>query len=126
MARRMSRTGRFVTWALALALAVVSSATCILGADVTEAQKACCAAMNHDCGDKGVEQDCCLVDSPNLQGLTSGPLVAPLVPPALVALNTLAAEPQLTAAFFGSAALDAGAPKPSSTPTYLFVSVFRL
>jgi len=126
MVRSMRRAGRSFTWALALAIAVVSSATCVFGADMTEAQKACCAAMNHDCGDKGVEQDCCVSDSPDLPGLTSGPLVAALVPPALVALNTLPAEPEPTATLVGSSALDAGAPRPSSTPTYLFVSAFRL
>lgn len=126
MARSMKRTGRFLTWAMALALAVVSSATCVLGAEMTLAQKACCTAMDHDCGAMAVEQDCCVADSPSLVGLKSAPPISVLAPPALVMVNCIAPEPEPTASFFASAVLDAGAPKPSSSPTYLFVSVFRL
>lgn len=126
MTRSMSRSGRFLTWALALALAVVSSVTCVLGADMTEAQKACCATMDHDCSAMEVEQDCCVTDSPNLAGITSAPPISVLALPALVAVNTVAPEPQPTASFFASAVFAAGAPKPSSSPTYLFVSDFRL
>jgi len=104
----------------------VSSATCVLGADMTEAQKACCAAMNHDCGAMALEQDCCVTDSPNLAGLTSAPPISVLAPPALVAVNSIEPAPEPTVSFFASAVFDVGAPKPSSRPTYLFVSVFRL
>jgi hypothetical protein len=126
MVQRTSRRGRFVAWALALALAVVSSATCLLGAETTEAQRACCAAMNHDCGGMSVEQDCCAGESPNVASVTSSLPMSLLAPPVQVAVNIIAPRPEAIVLTFGSSALDAGAPKPSSRPTYLFVSVFRL
>ena len=122
MVQKTSYTGRFATWALALAVAMASAATCVLGAEATEAQKACCAAMSHDCGAMAVEQDCCVADSPNLAGPTSAPPTSVLAPPAPLALNTIVAEP---VAALGRG-FDSRTPKPSRTPTYLLVSVFRI
>jgi hypothetical protein len=126
MTRGFRGTGRALPWVLAFSLAFVSAATCLMGAPMTEAAKACCAGMNHDCGEKGVEQDCCVADSPNLPGLAPGLLVAPLAPPALVFVTTLAAQPQPTPSFVARAAFGHEGPHRSSRPTYLVVSVFRL
>ena len=123
MARPMTRTARLLTWALTLALGFVPSATCLLGAEVNAAQNACSAAMNHDGGDTAVEQDCCVADSPN-PGL-AGPLIAPLEPPSVGLMSTLASRLQPTAPFLGRPVVGADGPH-STRPTYLFDSVFRL
>ena len=127
MVKMMRRTGRSITWALALALAVVSSATCVLGADMTQAQKACCAAMDRDCGAMAVKQDCCAYDAQTGNGLTAlPPPISLLAPPALVAMDVPPTAPEHEIDLRTPAAFDAGAPNPSTRPTYLFVSVFRL
>jgi hypothetical protein len=126
MSRGLTRANRRLTWALALALALVPSATCLMGAEMTEADKACCAAMNHDCGEMSVQLDCCAATAPGQAGLASpGSPIPHLVPPALIVVSIITA-PEPAAAVPESSVFDTGAPKPSSRPTYLFVSVFRL
>jgi hypothetical protein len=126
MVRRGSRNGRWATWALALALALVPSATCLTAAEMTEAQKACCAAMNHDCDGMSVEQDCCVATAPNPLGVSASVSAGShLAFPPLVVVNTIA-EPEPERSDFESSVFDVGAPKYSSRPTYLIVSVFRL
>ena len=126
MVRRRSRNGRWATWALALSLALVPSATCLTAAEMTEAQKACCAAMHHDCEGMSVEQDCCVASAPNPIGLSASTSPsAHLAFPPLVVVNTIA-EPEPERSDVESSVFDVGAPKYSSRPTYLIVSVFRL
>jgi hypothetical protein len=112
---------------LALALAMVSSVTCVVKAQTTEAHKACCAAMRHDCGQTSVTQDCCATNPQSLTGFAARPpafqFAAASVP---VAVDVVAGEPPVVARLNPSAAFHSGAPNPSSRPTYLFVSVFRL
>ena len=49
-----------------------------------------------------------------------------LVAPTLVAVDLGITEPSLETHLDTSPAFEAGAPKPSSSPTFLLVSVFRL
>ena len=124
MVRRITRTTRFLTWALALALAVVSSVTCVLGAEASQEQKACCAAMNHDCGTAAIEHDCCATEAPAFTSLASGTVASPLAVPA-PAMNLTATAPDFGSCLTASC-LDTGASPFSRRPTYLLVSVFRL
>ncbi|HEY5619892.1 MAG TPA: hypothetical protein VIK60_18265 [Vicinamibacterales bacterium] len=126
MGRRTRLSGRLLTWVLALAFALVSSATCILNTQMTEAQKACCAAMNHDCGAMAVKQDCCATEVQSLTHFIAGAPAFQLAAPAPVVMDVAFSEPPLAAHFSASAAFDPSAPNPSSSPTYLLVSVFRL
>ena len=125
MVRGMCLSSRFLTWVLALALAVVPSAVCVLSAHMTEAQRACCAAMNHDCGADAVKQDCCASKDQSLVEFISGPPAFQVAVPAPV-VNIAASEPSPVARVGPSAALAPRAPNPSSSPTYLLLSVFRL
>ena len=124
MVRRITGTTRFLTWALALALAVVSSVTCVLGAEVSQEQKACCAAMNHDCGAAAIEHDCCGTEAPAFTSLASGTAASPLAAPAPVVNVTDAASD--CGSCLTASCLDTGASPFSRRPTYLLVSVFRL
>lgn len=65
MTRLIRRTTRPVAWVLVLALGVVLSAECVIGEDMTAAEHACCAAMDHDCESAGAQQDqdCCTTDT---------------------------------------------------------------
>jgi hypothetical protein len=112
---------------LALALAVVSSATCFAAAEMTPAQKACCAAMSGDCGAMAaVGKDCCRLDTPNIASLPSSIPLSRLAQPALVLISLPATQPDLPNLFCTSHVFDARAAKSSSPPTYLLVSVFRI
>jgi hypothetical protein len=97
-----------------------------MGAEMTEAQKACCAAMNHDCDGMSVEQHCCASVAPDAVGLSaSASPGSHLALPPLVVVNTID-EPQPAGSHFASSVFGARAPKLSGRPTYLVVSVFRL
>jgi hypothetical protein len=121
---RCIRHGRFLTWALALALAFVSSLTCFVGlATAAEQQDACCVAMNHDCGAVGTAQNCCVIQSPNWPGILSRVLVSAPPVPALVVRDATPIDLGYSASVTVRFHIRAPA---SSKPTYLFDSVFRL
>jgi len=107
---------------LAVVLAVLSSATCLLGAEARHAEMACCAAMGHDCGQTSVDKDCCaVVPAPSALSILAS-LIAQLTPPPSVVVSTIARpEAAVLDLAFGDST-----PKSGSRPTYLFVSVFRL
>jgi hypothetical protein len=108
---------------LALVLAVLSSATCLLGADASHTTMACCAAMSHDCGEMAVEMDCCaVVPAPSALSILAS-LIASLTPPPLVVISTFA-QPEPSSPDIWLA--DSNIPKSPSRPTYLVVSVFRI
>ena len=50
---------RLYTVPLMLALAAVVSSQCLLSGHATPEERACCAAMKHDCGSAGIEAQCC-------------------------------------------------------------------
>ena len=111
--------------AVALAVALVPVASC-LAASVQPSeshQLACCAGMTQGCGDSMTTQnDCCAVQSTDVVRLGSASQSGR---PLVLVTSTIVTEPAspavVTPAAFGS-----GIPKPSSSPTYLLVSVFRL
>jgi hypothetical protein len=113
---------RLATWAVVLAVAFVSTATCVVAAETARAQHDCCAAMDDGCGQVAVGQNCCLSDAPNFSALAAAAAMSMLPPqPSTVRLALREAEP--------SAALsiqEAGALHAASPPIYLVVSVFRL
>jgi hypothetical protein len=126
MVRATKRTRRLLAATLAVALVVVSSATCVLGANVTPAQKACCTAMNHDCGAMAMEQGCCAPEAPNLTSLVSSMSTSLLAAPVLVVLGLTAAEFAPSTILSTSGIFDLASPTSQRKPTYLFFSVFRI
>jgi len=126
MVRAAKRAGRFLAGALAVALVVVSSATCFLGATMTPAQKACCTAMNHDCGAMAMEHGCCATEAPNLTSLVSSMSTSSFAAPVLVVLGLTAAEFAPSAILGTSGVVDLTPPIADRKPTYLLLSVFRI
>ena len=61
MTKTVGRTSRLVGWGMILVLGVLPSLICVSGPEMTQAQKACCVAMGHDCGPMAREQDCCSI-----------------------------------------------------------------
>ena len=126
MVRAAKRTGRFLAGALAVALVVVSFATCLLSANMTPAQKACCTAMNHDCGAMAMEHGCCSTEAPNLTSLVSSISTSLRAAPVLVVLGLTSAEFAPSAIPGTSGVFDLAPPISQRKPTYLFLSVFRI
>lgn len=123
MRRWMIRWTRSIAWTLAVAFAVALSANCVTGAEMTDAQKACCVAMGHDCGAMAGGEDCCSHKSSRVsQGLIASKGVSLAAPdPLLVPFALLPAIPssliQHDLTQVAHAAL-----RPRRTPTYLFLA----
>ena len=89
-------------------------------------QHASCASMGHESGSPDTTKlDCCIGQSPQFAGIAPD-TGAPVVAQPVVMSFVHAAPQSLVPALPGLSALDPEVPKPSSTPTYLLVSVFRL
>jgi hypothetical protein len=102
-------------------LAVMLLVTCAPAANMTPAQKACCAGMHHDCGKMAIEPSCCPPDSAREESVAASKPAHSLIPtPTLVAILDPLPEP-IAATFepwFGrSLSLES-----SLGPTYLLVS----
>jgi hypothetical protein len=122
----MRPAGRILAATVALALILVSSVTCLLGAQMTPAQKACCAAMNHDCGAMALETGCCATEAPNLTSLASGTLTSQVASPDVVMSSLSVADLLPPVPFRTSVALGSDTPRYASRSTHLLVSVFRI
>lgn len=88
MRKLLRRTFRPIGWVLSAALAVILSASCATAGEMTDAQKACCAAMGHRCGSMAQEHDCCATEMPELTGRAAAQafsLSAPVRPLTFVA-----------------------------------------
>ena len=122
------RASRFLAGGLAFALSIVSSSVCvaaILQMEDTQQHTSCASMVHESDSPKTTQLDCCIAQSAQFAGLapdSDAPVVAPPVVMSLVDATPQALVPALRAL----SALVADVPKPSSTPTYLLVSVFRL
>ena len=119
------QTHRVATWALVLALASVPSVVCLAGSWQTSQQDECTKAMAHGGDSNAKRLDCCVADAPNFD--VSLASVAAVPPPSLtlVAASLFGVTP--SADHLPSSRIpEPVVPKPSSTPTYLLDSVFRI
>lgn len=128
MNQRLNGGSRFLVCVVATAMAFASTATCLAAVmQMPEmAQHASCHGMKTDSDSTkfmAAPQDCCAVPNAEVARLAA---TDPIVAAPTVALSTPSViEPSPVRDTLG-AALDPGIPKPSSSPTYLLVSVFRL
>jgi hypothetical protein len=116
------RALRSVAATLVVAIASIVSANCLAASAQTAAERACCAAMAHHCGEAAVKADCCGERSQGrdtVAALSEKALSAPV--PVLVAIL------EVPAAMRGSSvAVSNVSVKPPGTPTYVLVSAFRI
>lgn len=119
------RARRWLGWVFALALAFVPSATCLIGAQQSDAM-ACHDAMDHGESHGSIDQTCCPGDSAASPSSPSAPLSTSIsAPPAvLVAILPVPVGPSLVTRV-GSVD-DATTVKPPGTATYVLVSSFRI
>jgi hypothetical protein len=116
---------RLVAAVVTLAVAVVLSAKCVMAKDMTPEQKACCAAMGHDCGALAIEKGCCSGEAMKIDGVA--PLAAPELSPPPVVVLAAVRDVLLAPAIRGVFASAIGAQvKPPGVPAYLLASTFRI
>ncbi len=115
-----------VVFGLILAIGGSAWAQCLTG-DLTPEQKACCAAMNHNCGAAGVEMGCCPTE-PQTQDRVQAASIKPelLVPTLLTGPLALLPEPHVRVHAVAAASFDRGTLKLPHRPTYLLLSVFLI
>lgn len=123
--RSLRRRTRLAASVLTVAMTLVLVATCLAAVEMTPEQKACCAAMAHDCGEMAFEKSCCIGEGPNDDGLVAVKATFAAFPPAIV-VAVLDMPATLFAPASRFAATDRAPVKPPGIPTYLFVSSFRL
>jgi hypothetical protein len=110
-----------VTAAFAFAL----FATCLSSAEMMPEQKACCAAMAHNCGQTAVETSCCAGEVQSDAGLVAArPTFSTF---SLGILMPVIAAPTVLAIPNGHSWITDRSPlRSTNVPTYLFVSSFRI
>lgn len=126
MRKLIKRTRRPIVWALTLAFAVLLSADCATGKELTAEQKACCAAMNHDCGPMAKEQDCCSVESQKVEQFTTAKQVIPAKPIVTVVLTIPVPDLRLPLPSLHRTHPDRSPLRLPDVPTYLLVSTFLI
>jgi hypothetical protein len=126
MLRRFRQQARLIALAPMVAVAMVVFATCVAAATATPAQRACCEAMNHDCGEMAMQSSCCTGAAQDHWRLgaaakSSDQMVsAPLLVATVIGVD----PPPLFPA--GEAIRRSSSPSPPGVATYLFVSSFRI
>jgi len=111
---------------LVVALAGSAWAECLSG-ELTPEQKACCAAMGHDCGAAGQEMGCCSTE-PQTQDRVQVVSVRPdvVAPALLTGPLALLPEPHVRLHAVAAASFDRETLKLPDRPAYLLLSVFLI
>lgn len=125
----LRRQARAVGTVLALLFVGTLSASCLLQAEMTAAEMACCASMTSDCGATMAQKHrCCEETSPRVDAQLAAASRLALAAPALTPITILACT--FDEAGLGSIAVVArssdSSPPGSHHPTYLVLSVFRI
>jgi hypothetical protein len=124
MRRRSRLPARIVATAVALVVAVWSTAVCVLAGSSPHTSHACCAKKRDDVDRVAAPRSCCAENTPNYFASGVAP-VPTLAPPVVPALPGIADELQVPA-HARTRSTDLEIVRPPGTPTYLAVSNFRL
>lgn len=123
--RSFRRRMRLAASAVTAALCVMLFVTCVSAAQMTPAQKACCAAMRHDCGEMARDASCCTGETQADRSLVAAKPTSVALPIALL-MAVLDMPRAPVASTRRVARAEPSALKPPGIPTYLFVSSFRI
>jgi len=111
---------------LVVAITTAAWAECVTE-DLTPEQKACCAAMGHDCGAAGVEMGCCSTEPQTQDRVQASGVKPDLVAPVLLTGPlALLPEPHVRLGIVAAASFDRETLKLPERPTYLVLSVFLI
>jgi hypothetical protein len=125
----LRRRTRGLAAIMALAFVATLSATCVLQAEMTAAEKDCCAKMQMDCGGPMAQShSCCKTPSvkldPPLAPSARLALPVPTLTP-VVFLVSIPVDLHVTLVSVSPLPLDASPPG-STHPTHVLLSVFRI
>lgn len=129
MHRFVRRQTRTIGAALVLVLVGTLSATCVLQAEMSTAEMACCATMSADCGSAmGQDHQCCRTTSVRTDPLFGAATRLELAAPAPTPVAVLAATSHESGSLSvpPSTQLSDASPPGATHPTYLVLSVFRI
>ena len=121
------RPSRLLAGGLAFTLSILSSVICFAATvQMEDPQQHASCAMGHESGSpETTKLDCCIAQSPQFAGVAPDTAAVPVASAAIV--SPVDAPPEsFVMAVPALPAFDPDVSKPSSTPTYLLVSVFRL
>jgi hypothetical protein len=122
--RSLRRRTRLTASAVTAVFGAMLVVTCV-SAQMTPEERACCAAMHHDCGAMALEASCCTGETDADHSLGAVKLTSATFALAIVtAILDLPATPATSTSRF--ARTEPSALKPPRVPTYLFVSSFRI
>jgi predicted metal-binding membrane protein len=124
--RCLRRRARRTASAIAAVLCVMAWTTCASAAQMPREQHACCAAMNHECGEMALESACCTGEAHDLQSVVALKPIFGFVPAAPVVAILPAPASSLPDAPVARAADRTSSLGPPGVPTYLFVSLLRI
>ena len=115
-----------VVLSLVIAMTGVALAECVTD-DLTPEQKACCAAMAHNCGAAGAEMGCCPTEPQPPDRAHASGVKPDLAPPAVI-VGPLALLPEPHEALRAAAASSFSREtlKLPDRPAYLLLSVFLI
>lgn len=115
-----------VVLSLVVAIGGAAWAECVTE-DLTPEQKACCAAMGHDCGAAGAEMGCCPTEPQTQDRAQATGVKSDLIPPALLTGPlALLPEPHVRLRAVTAASFDRETLKLPDRPAYLLLSVFLI
>ena len=122
----LRRNVRSLGSALILTLAVMASVQCLVAAEMTAAQHACCAAMIHDCDATATHQSCCSTEAPRVDAVSAAKRVSIAVPAAAVTQVAIIDVAPRYLVLSRSPRVDPLAASPPGVHTYLLNSAFRI
>jgi hypothetical protein len=115
-----------VVLSLVIAIAGAAWAECVTE-DLTPEQKACCAAMGHDCGAAGAEMGCCPTEPQTQDRVQATGTKPDLVAPALLTGPlALLPDPHVRLQAVAAASFDRETLKLPGRPAYLLLSIFLI
>lgn len=115
-----------VVLSLVIAMTGAALAECVTE-DLTPEQKACCAAMNHNCGAAGAEMGCCPTEPQTQDRVQASGVKPDLVAPVLLAGPlAILPEPHVRLHAVAAASYDRETLKLPDRPAYLLLSVFLI
>ena len=108
-------------------LAIVLSANCVSAQDLTPEQKACCAAMKHDCERMAGQMDCCATAKPTqLQQASAVKAIVFAAPVRILAAILVLPEPLDAGESHVVDSLKNTTQRPPGRSTYVLNSTFRI
>lgn len=115
-----------IVLSLVLAIAGAAWAECV-SEDLTPEQKACCAAMSHNCGAAGAEMGCCPTEPQTQDRVQASGVKPDLIAPVLVkGPLALLPEPYVRVRAVAASSIDRETLRLPDRPTYLLLSVFLI